>query len=79
MERKEIFEKIEELFIDLLDDEDIRISEETSMENLEEWDSLFHMTLMASLGEDFSIELTTEDIVKAKDVKAIIDIVTEKM
>lgn len=73
MSREEILNQIEAIFQDLLDDEDAKITEETSRDNLEDWDSLFHMTLMASLTDEFGVSFTTEQIVESRDVKTLAD------
>ncbi len=78
MQREEYLNEIEELFRDLLDDESLVVTEETSQENLEQWDSLFHMTLMATVGDELSIDFDTEDIVAVKDIKSLLDIIESK-
>ena len=75
MSRAEVLKQIETIFQDLLDDEDAKITEETSRDNLEDWDSLFHMTLMASLTDEFGVSFTTEQIVESKDVRTLADII----
>ncbi len=75
MSREEIVKQMELIFQDLLDDEDAKITEETSRDSLEDWDSLFHMTLMASLTDEFGVSFTTEQIVESKDVKTLADII----
>lgn len=45
----------------------------TILNNLEEWDSLAAMTLIALVYEEFSIKLTVEDINSLTTVDSIID------
>ena len=75
MKREDIKTAVTEIFKDLLDDDSIVISEETSRENTEDWDSLFHMALMATIASEFSIQIKTEDIVSTRDIGGIIDLV----
>ena len=75
MNREDIKATVFEIFEDLLDDDSIEITEETSRENAEEWDSLFHMAFMATVGEEFNIQFKTEDIVAAHDLGTIINLV----
>ena len=44
MSRLEVFEKLQEIFMDLLDDEEFQLSEDISMDTLKDWDSLMHIT-----------------------------------
>ena len=75
MSREEIVKQLELIFQDLLDDEDAKITEETSRDSLEEWDSLFHMTLMATLTDEFGVTFTTEQILEVMDVKSLVDLI----
>ena len=75
MSREEIRERVVEIFHDLLDDDSIEITEDYSRDEHEEWESLFHMTLMATVADEFDIQIDTEDIVGTKDVKSLIDLV----
>ena len=38
MSRLEVFEKLQEIFMDLLDDEEFQLSEDISMDTLKDWD-----------------------------------------
>lgn len=75
MKREEIKETVFEIFGDLLDDDSIELTEEISRENTPEWDSLFHMALMATIGEEFNVQFKTEDIVATHDLGGVIDLV----
>ena len=75
MKREEIVSRLQSIFQDLLDDENAVISEETSRENTEEWDSLFHMTLMATVMDEFGVSFTSEQLTDTKDVGTLISII----
>lgn len=79
MKRSEILEKLQDIFIDLLDDEDFALSEETSMETVPEWDSLLHITLIASVEDEFKIKIGTDEIAKAKSVGILADIIEQEL
>lgn len=79
MNRTEILAKLEEIFKDLLDEDDFTLSESDSSETIREWDSLFHITLVASVEDEFKIRLATADIAGAKDVGALIDIIEKEL
>ncbi len=75
MDRKEILEKVELIFRDLLDEDDFVLAEDMSKDSVDGWDSLFHITLMASVADEFDIDISSDDIVNTTDVAGIIDIV----
>jgi len=56
--------KIRQLFADVLQVSNEKISDVTAPENLPEWDSLNHLNLIASFEEEFSIDIEPEDIQK---------------
>ena len=48
MTRQEIFEKLNEVFSDVFDD-DITVTAETTSADIDEWDSLTHITLISEV------------------------------
>lgn len=79
MNRSEVFTKVEDIFKDLLDDEDFSLSEEDSAKTIKDWDSLFHITLIASIEEEFGIRIATTEIAGAKDIGALIDLIEKEL
>jgi acyl carrier protein len=54
------------------------ISEETSSENTETWDSLTHMKLVIALEEKFNIEIESENILEIMSYKEIVKYLKKK-
>lgn len=78
MEKDEILNKLQEIFIDLFDDEDIKIDEDTTSKDIQEWDSLSQINLVCALEEDFDIRFTLDELQKLNDIKSILDIISLK-
>lgn len=55
-----------------------RISDETSMKNTQEWDSLKHMELILAIEQHYKLELTGDEIADMVSVKAIADILKKR-
>ena len=55
--------KYRDIFIQSLSIDEKKFSEKTKYNEIPEWDSIGHMTLMSSLEEKFSISMDTDDIV----------------
>ena len=54
MEREDIFSKLNEIFEDVLDlDETPNLTDETSADDIEEWDSLSHILLIVAIEKAF--------------------------
>lgn len=55
-----------------------KIRPETKREEIEAWDSLGILTLMARLDEEYSILLTEEEIQQLKSVQDILDLLRKR-
>ena len=56
-------QKYKDIFIKSLSINDSKFNEEIKYNDIPEWDSIGHMTLMSGLEEGFSITMETDDIV----------------
>jgi len=73
MERKEIFSKLNEIFIDVLDLDECNLTDETSANDIEEWDSLSHIQLIVAIEKSFGIKFTSLEIMKWRNVGELVD------
>lgn len=62
MERSEILNEIQKIFIDILDDDMIVITENTTANDIEEWDSLTHIQIVVGVEKKFRIRFTSKEI-----------------
>ena len=79
MERTDILEMLNELFIDVLDLDECELTDETSANDIEEWDSLSHIQLIVSIEKTLKIKFTSLEIMKWKNVGEMVDSIMEKM
>ena len=79
MERKEIFSKLNEIFIDVLDLDEVELTDVTSANDIEEWDSLSHIQLIVAIEKTFGIKFTSLEIMKWKNVGEMVDSMEEKL
>lgn len=80
MERQEIFEKLNEIFEDVLDlDETPNLTDETSANDIEEWDSLSHIQLIVAIEKAFKIKFTSLEIMKWSNVGEMVNSMVEKI
>ena len=68
MTRTEINEKLNKVFAEVFDDDTITVSDNTTVNDIEDWDSLAHLTLVSSVEEAFSIEFNLTEISDFKNV-----------
>lgn len=62
MDIQEILKEVNGVFIDVMDDEDIVLSQETTAQDIEEWDSLNHIQLIVATEKCFAIRFTSTEI-----------------
>ena len=78
MERKEIFSKLNEIFIDVLDLDECNLTDETNANDIEEWDSLSHIQLIVAIEKSFGIKFTSLEIMKWRNVGELVDSILSK-
>ena len=67
-------EKYKDIFVKSLSINSGKFNEEVKYNEIPEWDSIGHMTLMSGLEEGFSISMETDDIVDFSSYKKGMDI-----
>lgn len=79
MERNDIFETLNEIFIDVLDLDECELTDETSANDIEEWDSLSHIQLIVAIEKALKIKFSSLEIMKWKNVGEMVDSIQEKI
>lgn len=72
-------DKLLEIFRDVLDDESIVLTDQTSAEDIEDWDSLLHVTLMFNIEQEFGIQFSGEEFARLEDVGELRRLVESKV
>ena len=78
MKKEEIIKKLEEIFSDLFDEE-MTLLEKTSPADIDEWDSLMQISILAAVQDEFDVSFEIDEIVAMKNVGDIISAIEEKM
>ena len=79
MNRTEILEKLNEVFHDVFDNNDIIVTEQTNANDIEEWDSLIHITLISAVEDEFDVSFDMKTVVSMKNVGDMIDAIEEQI
>ena len=80
MERKEIFSKLNVIFEDVLDlDETPELTEGTTANDIEEWDSLSHIQLIVAIEKAFKLKFTSQEILKWNTVGEMVDTIIVRL
>ncbi|MGN0578980.1 MAG: acyl carrier protein [Ruminiclostridium sp.] len=75
----EIYERLNSVFRDFFDDEEIELDADTTADDIEDWDSLNHITLMAAVEDEFGIRFTMGEVSGMENVGEMVEIIKRKM
>lgn len=68
MTRAEIFETLNEVFRDVFDDDSITVNDDTTAADIEDWDSLEHISLVVAVEKAFNVKFKMADVIAFKNV-----------
>ena len=75
MTREAIFEELTEIFRDIFDDEEIELTDETTSDDIEDWDSLEQINLLVAIEKKFSIKFQLAEVSHLANVGDMVDLV----
>lgn len=76
MDRSEILKTVQDIFRDILDDEEIVLEDTTTADDVEGWDSLTHIQLIVAIEKQFKIKFTSKEILSWRNVGEMLDSIT---
>lgn len=79
MEKSEILKTLNDVFIDVLDNDDIVLTYETTANDVEDWDSLNHIQLVVAVEKLFKIRFSSQEIQNWGNVGDLINSISDKL
>ena len=79
MTREQTFEKLNVVFRDVLDDDSICVTDTTTSDDIEDWDSLEHINLIAAVEQEFGMKFNMGQVVTMKNVGEMADIIMSQL
>ena len=76
---QEILKQVNQIFINVLDNNDIILKEETTANDVEDWDSLTHIQLVVAIEKHFKIRFSSAEIQNWKNIGEMINSVQTKL
>jgi acyl carrier protein len=73
MERLEVLKAIERILQDVLDNEELTITEQTAAEDVEDWDSLANVQIVVAIQKKFGKKFPAQVILSWKNVGDMIN------
>ena len=79
MSKSEILKELNEIFIDILDNKDLVITETTTAADVEDWYSLSHIQLVVWIEKHFKIRFTSKEIQSWSNVGEMVNSISSKL
>ena len=79
MDREQVFERVQEIFRDIFDDQSLEIKDSTNANDIEEWDSFNQINLVVAFEKEFNVKFKFQELSDLKDVGGMIDLTMHKL
>ncbi|KVK92412.1 acyl carrier protein [Burkholderia cepacia] len=79
MSRNEIYASLKEIFSDVLGRSDIVLSDATTAQDVEGWDSLKHIDLIMAIEASYKIRFNVREVQRLPNVGALVDVIENKI
>ncbi len=78
MDAKVLFTRLNRVFQDVFDDTSIRITPKTTANDIDDWDSLEHITLISAVEREFGMKFKMGEISSMKNVGEMAQIINHR-
>ncbi len=78
LDEKEIYERLNKVFRDVFDDEEITVKPETVADDIEDWDSMMHITLVGAVEDEFGVRFKMGEVSTMKNVGEMAEIIASR-
>ena len=79
MTHEEIMEIVQRIFRDVFDDDSLMIYDSTNSSDIEDWDSLEHITLVVSMEKEFNLKFDLKEVNALANVGEMVDLIASKL
>ena len=79
MTREEVFATLTDIFRDVFDDDDIELTDATTADDIEDWDSLEQINLVVACEKKFMVKFDMKEIQALKNVGEMVDTIVGKL
>lgn len=79
MTREDIMKDLNDIFIDVFDDESIVLTDETTSDDIEFWDSLEQIHIIMACEKKWKLKFNLDEISAMKNVGEMVDMVLRKV
>jgi acyl carrier protein len=74
----EIWTRLNEIFREAFEDDELQLNPETTANDIEDWDSLSNIEILVTIEKDFGIRFNTGEVAGLKNVGEMVALITER-
>lgn len=78
LSEKEIYARLNEVFRDVFDDDGITVNAKTIADDIEDWDSMMHITLIGAVEDEFGVRFKMGEVSTMKNVGEMANIIASR-
>lgn len=78
MNKQEVLAKVQDIFRDVLDNDELVLEEQMTAQDVEEWTSLSQAQILTAIEQQMGFRFTLKEIMTMKSVGQIVDAIASK-
>ena len=78
MDTNVVYERLNRVFRDVFDDDTITVNAKTTADDIDDWDSLEHITLISAVEKEFGMKFRMGEISSMKNVGEMAGIISSR-
>jgi acyl carrier protein len=79
MSHDEIHKRLTAVFRDIFDDPSLEITDSTTADDISDWDSITHITLITAVEDEFNVSFSTKDVKSLANVGDFIRLIASRV
>lgn len=79
MDAREVFSRLNRVFQEVFDDSSIQVTPQTTADDIDDWDSLEHITLISAVEREFRMKFKMGEISSMRNVGEMAQIILERV
>jgi acyl carrier protein len=76
---RDALQKLNEVFQEVFDDDELVVTLETTAADVDGWDSLMHVRLIICIEKAFHVRFSSSEVAALKSVGDLVDLITGKL
>ena len=79
MTKDELFAKVQDIFRDVFDDDELVLTRATDADDIEDWDSLMQIRLVVAMEKAFKVKFDIMEVQSLQNVGEMADLIESKL